>query len=59
MGHGNVCPRLCAEAAGAIAFASLRKWANAFDFALHYALVPPTSLAQQLQDKAQTVAEEQ
>ena len=44
-----------AEASDAITLVSLRKLAAALDCELHYALVPRTSLAQQLQHQAETV----
>ena len=58
MSHAGVHKLESAEAADAITLASLRKLAQALDCELHYALVPRTSLAQQLQDRAQTVAKE-
>jgi hypothetical protein len=58
MSHAGVHKLESAEAADAITLASLRKLAQALDCELHYALVPRTSLAQQLQDRAQTVAQE-
>ena len=39
--------------------ATLRKLAQALDCELQYALVPRTSLAQQIQDRAHAVAKEQ
>ena len=45
-----------AEAGDAITLASLRKLASALDCELHYALVPRTTLAQQLQNRALRVA---
>lgn len=48
-----------AEANEVITLASLRKLAQALDCELHYALVPRTSLAQQLQERAETVAKAQ
>ena len=47
-----------AEASDAITLASLRKLAQALDCELKYALVPRTSLVQQVKDRAQTVARE-
>jgi predicted DNA-binding mobile mystery protein A len=44
------------EASDAITLASLRKLAQALDCELQYALVPRTSLLQQVKDRAQTVA---
>jgi predicted DNA-binding mobile mystery protein A len=48
-----------AEANEVITLASLRKLAQALDCELHYALVPRISLAQQLQERAETVAKAQ
>lgn len=48
-----------AETSEVITLASLRKLAQALDCELHYALVPRTTLAQQLQERAETVAKEQ
>lgn len=45
-----------AEANDAITIATLRKLAHALDCELQYALVPRTSLSQQLQEQAQAVA---
>jgi predicted DNA-binding mobile mystery protein A len=47
-----------AEALDVITLTSLRKLAQALDCELHYALVPRTSLVQQLKDRAETVARE-
>jgi predicted DNA-binding mobile mystery protein A len=47
-----------AEASDAITLASLRKLAQALDCELHYALVPRTSLTQQLQKRAEAVAKD-
>ncbi len=47
-----------AEARGTITLASLRKLAQSLDCELKYALVPRTSLSQQLQDRALEVARE-
>lgn len=47
-----------AEARGTITLASLRKLAQALDCELKYALVPRTSLSQQLQERALEVARE-
>ena len=44
------------EATDTITLASLRKLAQALECELHYALVPRTSLEQQVQDRAETVA---
>lgn len=46
------------EASDAITLASLRKLAQALDCELQYALVPRTSLVQQVKDRAETVARE-
>lgn len=48
-----------AEANEVITLASLRKLAQALDCELHYALVPRTTLAQQLQERAEAVAKTQ
>jgi predicted DNA-binding mobile mystery protein A len=48
-----------AEANEAITLASLRKLAQALDCELQYALVPRTTLAQQLQERAEVVAKAQ
>jgi predicted DNA-binding mobile mystery protein A len=48
-----------AEANEVITLASLRKLAQALDCELHYALVPRTTLTQQLQDRAEAVAKAQ
>ena len=58
MTHAGVGKLESAEASDAITLASLRKLAQALDCELQYALVPRTSLAQQLQDRAHTVAKE-
>ena len=47
------------EASDVITLATLRKLAQALDCELQYALVPRTSLAQQIQDRAHSVAKEQ
>ncbi len=47
-----------AEASDAITLASLRKLAQALDCELQYALVPRTSLVQQVKNQAETVARE-
>jgi predicted DNA-binding mobile mystery protein A len=47
-----------AEASDAITLASLRKLAQALNCELQYALVPRTSLVQQVKDRAETVARE-
>lgn len=54
--HAGLRKLESAEASDAITLASLRKLAQALDCELHYALVPRTPLAQQLQDRAETVA---
>lgn len=58
MSHAGLRKLESAEASDAITLASLRKLALALDCELHYALVPRTSLAQQLQHRAETVAKE-
>ncbi len=58
MSHAGVRKLESAEATDAITLASLRKLAAALDCELHYALVPRTSLRQQLQDRANAVARE-
>jgi predicted DNA-binding mobile mystery protein A len=47
------------EASDVITLATLRKLAQALDCELQYALVPRTSLSQQIQDRAHAVAKEQ
>lgn len=47
-----------AEASDAITLASLRKLAAALDCELHYVLLPRTSLAQHLRNRAEAVARE-
>jgi len=47
-----------AEASDAVTLASLRKLAQALDCELQYALVPRTSLVQQVKDRAEVVARE-
>ena len=47
-----------AEASDSITLASLRKLAQTLDCELQYALVPRTSLVQQVKDRAETVARE-
>jgi predicted DNA-binding mobile mystery protein A len=59
MSHAGVRKLESAEASDAITLASLRKLAAALDCELQYVLVPRTSLAQHLKDRAQTVAQEQ
>jgi predicted DNA-binding mobile mystery protein A len=56
MSHAGVRKLESAEASDAITLASLRKLAQALDCELQYALVPRTSLTQQLQDRATSVA---
>jgi predicted DNA-binding mobile mystery protein A len=58
MTHAGLRKLETAEASDVITLASLRKLAQALDCELHYALVPRTSLTQQLQDRAQTLATE-
>lgn len=48
-----------AEASEVITLASLRKLAQALDCELRYALVPRSTLSQQLQDRAEAVAKAQ
>jgi len=54
--HAGVRKLETSEASDAITLATLRKLAQALDCELQYALVPRTSLSQQLQDRANTVA---
>jgi predicted DNA-binding mobile mystery protein A len=54
--HAGVRKLESAEASDAITLASLRKLAQALDCELQYALVPKTSLQQQLHERAKTVA---
>ena len=56
--HAGVRKLETSEASDAITLATLRKLAQALDCELQYALVPRTSLSQQLQDRAQTIAKE-
>jgi predicted DNA-binding mobile mystery protein A len=56
MSHSGVRKLEAAEASGVITLGSLRKLAQALDCELHYALVPRTSLTQQLHDRARTLA---
>lgn len=58
MSHAGVRKLELAEVNDAITLASLRKMAEALDCELHYALVPKTSLAQQLQARAEVVVAE-
>jgi len=54
--HTGVRKLEASEASDAITLATLRKLAQALDCEVQYALVPRTTLAQQLQDQAQAVA---
>lgn len=56
--HAGVRKLEASEASDAITLASLRKLAQALNCDLQYALVPRTSLSQQIQDRAQTVVKE-
>ena len=56
--HAGVRKLETSEASDAITLATLRKLAQALDCELQYALVPRTSLSQQLQDRANTIAKE-
>lgn len=58
MSHAGVRKLENAEASDVITLASLRKLAEALDCELQYALVPRTSLAQQVKDQAKSVAQE-
>jgi len=58
MSHAGVRKLENAEASDAITLASLRKLAEALDCELQYALVPRTSLAQQVKERAESVARE-
>lgn len=58
MTHAGVRGLESAEASDAITLASLRKLAQALDCELQYALVPRTSLAHTLRDRAKAVAHE-
>ena len=58
MTHAGVRKLENAEATDAITLATLRKLAQALDCELHYALVPRTTLSQQLRDRALAVAQE-
>jgi predicted DNA-binding mobile mystery protein A len=58
MSQAGVSKLESAEAADAITLATLRKLAQALDCELQYALVPRTSLTQQLHNRAETVAQE-
>ena len=59
MSHAGLRKLESAEASDAITLASLRKLAAALNCELHYALVPKTSLAQHIENRAQAVASEQ
>lgn len=56
--HAGVRKLESSEAAEAITLASLRKLAEALDCELRYELVPRTSLREQLQERAEKVAQE-
>ena len=56
MSHAGVRKLEAAEISDAMTLATLRKLAQALDCEVQYALVPRTSLSQQLQDRAQAVA---
>jgi predicted DNA-binding mobile mystery protein A len=58
MSHAGVRKLENAEASDAITLASLRKLAEALDCELQYALVPRTSLSQQVKERAESVARE-
>jgi predicted DNA-binding mobile mystery protein A len=58
MSQAGVAKLEAAEASDTITLASLRKLAAALDCELQYALVPRTSLKQQVQARAQAVANE-
>jgi predicted DNA-binding mobile mystery protein A len=58
MTHAGVRKLELAEARGSISLASLRKLAAALDCELQYALVPRSSLTQQLEERALQVARE-
>lgn len=58
MSHAGVLKLESAEVNDAVTLASLRKMAAALDCELHYALLPKTSLAQQLQARAEAVVAE-
>ena len=57
MTHAGVHKLEAAEASDAITLASLRKLAQALDCELQYALIPRTSLADQLATRAKQVAQ--
>lgn len=56
--HAGVRKLEASEASDVITLATLRKLAQALDCELQYALVPRTSLTQQIQDRAHAVANE-
>ncbi len=56
--HAGVRKLESSEAAEAITLTSLRKLAEALDCELRYGLVPRTSLKEQLQERAEKVAQE-
>jgi len=58
MTHAGLRKLESAEASDAITLASLRKLAAALNCELHYALVPKTSLAQHIENRAHAVAAE-
>jgi predicted DNA-binding mobile mystery protein A len=58
MSQAGVSKLESAEAADAITLGTLRKLAQALDCELQYALVPRTSLTQQLHNRAEAVAQE-
>jgi predicted DNA-binding mobile mystery protein A len=58
MSHAGVRKLESSEASDAITLASLRKLADALDCELQYALVPRTSLAQHVNERAELVARE-
>jgi predicted DNA-binding mobile mystery protein A len=55
--HAGVRKLEASEASEAISLATLRKLAQALDCELQYVLVPRTSLAQQIQDRAHQVVQ--
>ena len=56
--HAGVRKLEASEASDVITLATLRKLAQALDCELQYALVPRTSLSEQIQERAQTVVKE-
>ena len=56
--HAGVRKLESSESSEAITLASLRKLAEALDCELRYVLIPRTSLKEQLQERAETVAQE-